>query len=555
MLQAHGDRGKEKKGWEKGKDGKREKRKEEGRRKKERETSSQGFQAHGRRPVGLLSQQTPLAILPHDPTADREALEALAVWSGRFSPIVAVEQSAVPECLLLDITGLAHLFGGEVSLAETILHGFARFELVVYIGVADTVGAAWAVTRFGRSGGTGVSPVQHRSYGQDTRQACCDRLPVDSPTGRRPWACWGFDDVSSSVALTIVPSGDTVAALRPLPIGALRLPDDVVDLLRQLGIDRIGQLERLPRDQLGSRFGPELLRRWDQALGRLAEPVPSQPSPPELQADWSPGQPTARQATIEAALEALIARVTAMLGPLGVGIVRLECRFDCTADGIRAVEPVVLSVALFEPTASAKHLFGLASMQLDRLRLPAPVSAVHVAATATAPLIHRQQEMFLEQGQTSQEDSRRLADLIDRLGSRLGRRSVLRAHLVADAQPELSYRYRPLVDGSRRHRPPRGRRSKKRPEDLPPRPLRLLTRPVALAATSMMPDGPPLQFHFRGDDYRVAHTWGPERIETGWWRGQTVGRDYYRIESTTGRRLWVFRRLRDGRWFLHGTFE
>jgi protein ImuB len=70
-----------------------------------------------------------------------------------------------------------------------------------------------------------------------------------------------------------------------------------------------------------------------------------------------------------------------------------------------------------------------------------------------------------------------------------------------------------------------------------------------------MPDGPPLRFRFCRGEYQVAHTWGPERIETGWWRGRTVGRDYYQIETTTGQRFWLFRRLRDGKWFMHGRFE
>ena len=90
---------------------------------------------------------------------------------------------------------------------------------------------------------------------------------------------------------------------------------------------------------------------------------------------------------------------------------------------------------------------------------------------------------------------------------------------------------------------------------LAPRPLRLVRRPIALEATSIMPDGPPVRFQFRSRGHRVARTWGPERIETGWWRGRPVGRDYYRIETTTGRRFWLFRRLRDGKWFLHGMFE
>jgi len=70
-----------------------------------------------------------------------------------------------------------------------------------------------------------------------------------------------------------------------------------------------------------------------------------------------------------------------------------------------------------------------------------------------------------------------------------------------------------------------------------------------------MPDGPPLQFQLQGRPERIAHTWGPERIETGWWRGRPIHRDYYRIQTTTGRRYWLFRDLGEGGWFLHGTFE
>jgi protein ImuB len=70
-----------------------------------------------------------------------------------------------------------------------------------------------------------------------------------------------------------------------------------------------------------------------------------------------------------------------------------------------------------------------------------------------------------------------------------------------------------------------------------------------------VPDGPPLRFSFRGQEHRIAQVWGPERIEIGWWRGPMVARDYYRVETAAGQRYWLFRRLADGRWFLHGTFE
>ena len=467
--------------------------------------------AHGQRPVGeQLVGKTPMAtpqpaILPYDPPADREALETLAERCGRFSPMVAMEDAATPDSLLLDVTGLAHLFGGEISLAEKIVEDFHCNGLIARVAIADTIGTAWAVAHFSSS--------------------------------------WG----RPSSSFLVVPPGESLAALRPLPIEALRLPEKVVDLLHQLGVDRIEQLEALPRRELSSRFGPELLRRWDQAIGRLAEPVPAHQPTPEFRADWSPPQPTARKETIEAALEQLIRQVVATLIRSDRGVVRLECRLD----GSGAL-PEDLTVGLFEPSVSAKHLFQLVQLHLERVRLRAPVSAVHVAAAVTAPLIHRQQAMFFcgDGNDSSRQRSRQLAALVDRLSSRLGRRAVVRARIVSDAQPELAWQRDPLLQGLRRRR-----RRKSLPADLPPRPLRLLRRPIALPATSIVPDGPPLRFHLGRHEHEVTHTWGPERIETGWWRGRTVGRDYYRIETATGRRFWLFRRLRDGRWFLHGTYE
>jgi protein ImuB len=449
-----------------------------------------------------------LSAFPYDPLADQEALEALAEWSARFSPIVGLEHSTAAESLLLDVTGLAHLFGGEASLAERIVDDFTRRGLAARVAVADTLGAAKATAYFHSS------IINHQS------------------------------------SIVLLPPGETLAALRPLPVAALRIPEETVGLLRQLGIDRIGQLEALPRGELSSRFGPQLLLRWDQAIGRLDEPIPARSRPPKLEAQWSPEHPLTRREGVEAALEQLIAQVAGMLARLGHGAVRLECRLDCSSGASRPAEPVQVSVGLFRPTASAEHLFSLARMQLEQLRLPGPLSGMHVAVAATAPLLDQQQELFFSGDGLPRRHARYLAELVERLSSRLGRRSVLQVRLVSDAQPELAWRYDPLVDGSRR----RGSR-RQTPTELPPRPLRLLRRPVALAATSILPGGPPVRFHFGGRSHRIAQHWGPERIETGWWRNRTVGRDYYQIETTTGGRYWLFRRLRDGRWFLHGTFE
>ncbi len=489
---------------------------------------------------------------PLDPQADRRAMEELAEWCRQFSPIVAIEVASAPESLFLEITGLSHLFGGERSLAEQVLRALGSRGLSARVAAADTFGAAWATAHF---------------------------MECSPPC--------------------IIPPGQSLPWLRDLPIEALRLPDDVIDLLHPLGIYSIGQLEQLPRADLAARFGSCLTERWDQAVGRQAEPIPAQQSPPELEAKQSLEYATTQREAVEFILDQLIRRVAEMLSRCGRGAARLDCRLDCRPAGC-----VDLSVGLFQATASARHLAELARLRLERISLPGPVQAISVAASATALLEHRQEELFAD-GPPRQR-LRLLAALVDRLASRMGRRSVLRPRLVPDAQPESAYRYDLLLEvGAKREKgKKRGsdseRERAREEEKLLPRPLRLLPEPVPLAPLAVIyhtreevadvrsigfsrnpgeeppkggttnrveGDRPIFErklgqspgflpgFRSRGREYRVAHAWGPERIETGWWRGAMIARDYYRIETVTGQRFWFFRRLDDNRWFLHGVFE
>jgi protein ImuB len=448
----------------------------------------------------------------------------------QFSPIVGIEPTEAacgfiaPESLLLDITGLAHLFGGEAALAAEIFRDFTRLGLNVRVGIADTIGAAWAAAHYGRG------------KAEDCKLHCS--------------------------------SDDTAAFLSPLPIEALRLPEETVGLLHQLGIASIGQAEALPREELSSRFGPVLLERLDQAFGRLDESVPACPVPPTFAAQWSFEHPTTRRETIEAAVEHLVRRVAAMLARCGRGAVRLECRLDLDIHHPPStIRHLPLSVGLFQPTAEAEHLFQLVRLQLERLRTASPVTVIYVAAALTAPLQPRKQAMLFEFDDDNRPHPRHLASLVERLSSRLGRGAVLGVRLRPEAQPEFSWQYDPLVENRRRRRP-----RKTLPADLPPRPLRLLPRPLRLAATGFcgaavpavraggtpappLIHGPPLRLHLAGREHLIAQSWGPERIETGWWRGRLAGRDYFRVETNTGRRFWLFRRLRDEKWFLQGMFE
>ena len=444
-----------------------------------------------------------IVVEAHDRLHDRQRLGELAIECGRFSPLVGIEDGPQPESLFLDITGIGELFGGEMPLATAVQSELAQQGFEARLAAADTLGAAWAAAHF--------EPAGHR--------------------------------------IRLIPPGKVLDALRPLPVAALRLLPETLDLLYQLGLYRIAQLETLPRQDLAARFGSALVERLDQASGRLIEPVQAIPLPSEFEASHTLEHPSARREAIEAVLESLVESVAGQLARSGRGALRLECRLEeelgpCTE----------LSVGLFRPMASPRHLLGLVRMQLDRVVLRSPVESVHLRAPVSDRLERRQHELFGER--RGRENPRELAALIDRLSSRLGPRGVLRPCLQPDAQPEWAYRYQPLVETTGRPRRRRGAAGALVAADTPPpRPLWLLRRPLPLAAMSVQPDGPPVRFRFQSQDHPIAAASGPERIETGWWRGRTVRRDYYRVETAGGQRFWLFRRLPDGQWFLHGTFD
>jgi protein ImuB len=325
----------------------------------------------------------------------------------------------------------------------------------------------------------------------------------------------------------------------------------------------------LPRAALLGRFGEEPLQRIDQALATAAEVVTIQKPAEQLVAQRLFEHPTDRRDLIEMVLQQLLGSLTAPLAGERKGILRLACRLARPGSS-----PVQFEVGLYRPSGSVRHLLDLIGLRLEALQFRtsrrSPVEAVQLGVTAAAPLSVEQQELF--HNGNSREAPRQLAALVDRLASRLGREAVVRPCLLADAQPEYACQYLPLDVSI-----PRAKRTKERrrvPEgEQGERPLQLLATPQPLQATSIVPDGPPLRFRFQGQEQQIVKTWGPQRIETGWWRtsmlstgagntGKASGprssfarRDYYRVESSTGSRFWLFRRLHDGRWFLHGEFE
>ena len=476
-------------------------------------------------------------------------------WCEEFSPSVGVDATEPPESLLFDVTGLDRLFHGasekapqkgtdtfcrngpegalhkmylspfrtgEETLVAHVGREFSRRGLSTRIVLADTIGAAWAVAHY------------QEIANCELRIANC-KLAV------------------------IVPPGKSRAAIAPLPVAALRLSANCVETLHELGLRQIGQLFSFSRDSLAARFGPELLLRLDQATGAVAEVIAACHPLPHVEAETVFEYPTDRPEIIQQALERQLDQIVRQLSPRREGVQELVCRFR--GETGKAGE---FTVGLYRPSAQPRHLAELIELewQAARRKLVEPIASLHLAVTAAAPLELHQQELFDDDKR--HYDPRQTAMLVDRLSSRLGRNAVVRPRLIADAQPELAWRYEPLVGGPKR-RP--SLTTKKGPTQRPTslarpacrwpltRPLSLAQRPLPLDVVSMAPQGPPQAFSLAGEQHRLHRVWGPERIQTGWWRGRSVRRDYYRVETITGRWFWLFRQLTDGRWYFHGAFD
>lgn len=495
------------------------------------------WQGEARRRAGIrpgmpLAEATALAmhhagalhLEMHDPLADQLALTELAAWCQRFSPTAGVEEDPQPESLLLDVTGLGALCGGEWSLACRVVQEFRERSLNVRVAIADTPGAAWAVCHFAT-----------------TKETASD--PLAEPL--------------------VVPSQGTWRAIAPLSIEALRLPVVTCQLLAELGLRRIEQVAQLPRPTLLARFGPLLLARLDQACGTAAEAIAGCRPPGELEFCWPLEHPTERREMIDFALEELISRACRALACERRGVLRLQCHFAYETQP--ASEFVV---GLYRPSACPRHVGELVRLKFEALQLRAAVATISLRVLAADRLELRQQQLSFDAQQHHQRDPQALATLVDRLSNRLGSAAVSQPWLLASAQPEYACQYRSLASlATRRQRvktKSTSHASSKRsatadaisPPIEPPgdRPLKLEPRPQPLAVVSVAPEGPPMLFRLAGSEHRVVRVWGPERIETSWWRGRCVRRDYYQVETATGSRFWLFRQLNSGQWFLHGEF-
>src|SRR5436190_3921277 len=481
-----------------------------------------------------------------DPAADAAALRRLALWCLRYTPVAAPwDESSGADGLFLDITGCAHLFGGEERLLADLSTRLRAFGLFPRTAIADTAGTAWAVARHG------------------ARDA------------------------------TIVASGDERAALQALPVAALRLGEESLLLMRRLGLRRIGEVMHQPRAPFAARFQAELLSRLDQALGHAPEPLVPVVEPPVYRAQAAFVEPImAQEHVLEAATQLLEALARDLeRDAVGARLLRLLLfRVVSKTRLLNDAEVVSLDLGLAAPSRDARHIAQLIGLRLHRLgsELEADfgfeAAAVHVLVAES--LAERQDRLAVGEANIPPEE---LARLIDRLQQRLGIGAVRQLHPRQSHIPERAVRARPAAASRRSSPSPRSSRGEGRGEGqvlapalvaaphpnpnplpteewgegapMPARPLLLLERPEAADVLAVVPDGPPRHFRWRGVLHQVAEAQGPERITPEWWRRTAERtRDYYVVEDVEGRRFWLYRAGLYGRggptpqWFVHGVF-
>ena len=366
-----------------------------------------------------------LASRPINRVTEATFLTTLRRWAGRFSPWVSEE---APDGLVLDITGCAHLFGGEEALAEEIDRDCARLGLTVRLGLADTRGAAWALARF--SGETGGG---HRSGDAIDQEA---RATRSRAVKRRHWTRGGAAPKPRTTvqAPRIAPVGQTRQAIGPLPVAALRLDPEAIEGLNRLGLRRVRDLLDLPRASVTRRFGRGLLDRLDQALGSAQEPVSPTAPPDRFAVRLSFPDPIGLEGDVTEALRRLTDHLCTLLKARGRGarVLRIEAH---RCDHVMQWQAVTAAVA----SADAARLMDLLRMRVGAFDAGPGIDMLRLEAVRHEPLHARTAAGHLE---AASHVVRRLSggaaleDLIGRLGARLGMEAVTRHHPAASHIPE-----------------------------------------------------------------------------------------------------------------------
>lgn len=408
-----------------------------------------------------------LSVFRRDVRSEAAALEQLAAWAGRFTPVASL---APPREVLLEVGGSLKLFGGTDNLAGKVEEGVRGLGYTAQVALAPTPLGAVLLAR---------------------------ARPGARVMGRERLA----------------------AELFSVPIDALDLAPETRETLRDLGLATLGDCLALPRPEFARRFGEELLRDLDRAFGRF--PDPRNPFTPPHRFEGR--LPLAFEAS---AVEPLLLAVRRLL-------LELEGYLEARGGGAAELRLSLLhregrrtriEAGLVSPSRDPRRLLALLRERLTGTRIPEPVSAVELSVETVLPLAPANREFFRKPARQAGED---WPELVERLRARLGHAAVQGLRPAAEHRPERAF---VVTEPGLGEEPASSLRFGQRPVWLLRKPAPVERKELTLLA-------------------------GPERIETGWWDGQDVRRDYFVAKDPRGATLWIFReRSGKRRWYLHGIF-
>ena len=444
-------------------------------------------------------------VLDHEPAADTAGLEAMARWAMRFTPRVTPDP---PDGLLLDVAGCERLYGGHLSLARQVRRAVAGLRLQVRVALAPTIGLAWGLARFGDEG--------------------------------------VYDDMNE---------------LRHLPIAALRVEPEVMATLAEVGVDTVGQLADIPRQEVARRFGggggeggggDDLLLHLDQAMGEAVELREWLRFNEVPRVIFRFAGPATQYEAIERTVCNLVAELCDRLTRDESAARRLMLEIErLDGDLYSSFESVVVTLAA--PVREVDHMWNVLRPRVETLNMGRGVEALLLSAVQVVRLPHGQSRCDGERDRS--RDERDLGRLIDLLQGRLGRGQVLRIEPTPSHVPEAAYRHRPAHET---------RVKMKKAATVAgaagDRPTQLLDPAEPAEVTFLQPEGPLAMLRWRGEAWQVITTVGPERIGRRWWqvhlsRRTLDVRDYYKLQCKGGLWLWVYRTRPTSKWFVHGVWS
>jgi protein ImuB len=443
-----------------------------------------------------------LVLRERDPGTEAAALAAFATWATQFTPGVSL---APPDAVLIDIGGSLRLFGGLAALRSRLQQGSAALGYAVRIAIAPTATAALLFARANRT-----APVTRQDALRD--------------------------------------------ALAPLPLTLVDADAACLATLAAAGITTLGAARALPRPGLARRAGTALVETLDRAHGSCPDPrVPFVP-PPHYRGRLELPAPVHDAEALVFAARRLADEFAGWLLGRGLGAlgVTLVLEHDRLGRPARQESTTRVDFALAVPTREPAHLVGVLRERLIRVALSAPVQSLRLESGRCAMLAGR------NLGFLPGDAGKPPVPLLDRLRARLGEDAVTRIATEAEHRPERAWSSHALAasdergidpsPGGRGPTPARHRRSTS--VSLPP-PLAAGPRPLWLLQTPQ-----PLGAELATRPWVLRD--GPERIESGWWDGNDIRRDYFVAASPSGARVWLYRDGRrgfgDGEWFAHGLF-